>query len=55
MLQCLGGVDKILPVDVYVPGCAVRPEAIIEGVAKGLEILEEKRKKFRSMAKASKS
>ncbi len=46
-----GGVDKILPVDVYVPGCAVRPEAIIEGVAKGLEILEEKRKKFRSMAK----
>jgi ech hydrogenase subunit C len=46
-----GGVDKILPVDVYVPGCAVRPEAIIEGVAKGLEILEEKRKKLRSMAK----
>lgn len=46
-----GGVDKILPVDVYVPGCAARPEAIIEGVAKGLEILEEKRKKFRSMAK----
>lgn len=40
----LGGVDKIIPVDVYVPGCAARPEAIIDGVVKGLGILEEKRK-----------
>lgn len=46
-----GGVDNILPVDVYVPGCAARPEAIIEGVAKGLEILEEKRKKLHCMSK----
>ena len=39
----LGGVDKCLPVDVYVPGCAARPEAIIDGVVKALAILEEKR------------
>lgn len=41
-----GGIDQILPVDVYVPGCAARPEAIIEGIVKATEILEEK---YRSM------
>lgn len=38
-----GGVDKILPVDVYVPGCAARPESIIDGVVKAIGILEMKR------------
>jgi len=28
----IGGVDKVVPVDVYVPGCAARPEQIIDGV-----------------------
>lgn len=37
-----GGVDKVLPVDVYIPGCAARPEAIIDGVLKACGILEEK-------------
>jgi len=38
----LGGVDKVLPVDVYVLGCAVRPEAILDGILKAAEVLEEK-------------
>jgi ech hydrogenase subunit C len=40
----MGGVDTVIPVDVYVPGCAARPEAIIDGVVQALGVLEEKKK-----------
>jgi len=36
----VGPVDKHIPVDVYVPGCPVRPEAIINGVLKAWLKLE---------------
>ena len=38
----VGGADKVIPVDVYVHGCASRPEAIIDGVVEALGILDDK-------------
>jgi NADH-quinone oxidoreductase B subunit len=37
-----GPLDKIIPVDVYVPGCPPKPEAIIDGVVKLLKKLDGK-------------
>lgn len=39
----VGPVDKHIPVDVYVPGCPVRPEAIINGVLQAWLKLERLR------------
>jgi len=36
----VGNIGEVLPVDVYVPGCPPRPEAIIYGVAQLLEKLK---------------
>jgi len=43
-----GGIDAAVPVDMYVPGCPAKPEAIIDGVVKllkGFEHREQKKKK----------
>jgi NADH-quinone oxidoreductase, B subunit len=39
-----GGIDSAIPVSAYIPGCPVRPEAIIDGVVKLLASLEGKEK-----------
>ena len=36
----VGGVDKVIPVDVYVPGCPAKPEAIIDGAVLALQKFE---------------
>ncbi len=38
----VGGVDQVIPVDVYVPGCAAKPEAIIDGVVVALDAFKAK-------------
>ncbi|MGB9885704.1 MAG: NADH-quinone oxidoreductase subunit B family protein [Moorellales bacterium] len=45
-----GPVDRILPVDVFVPGCPPRPEAIIQGVVQCWAKLERLARRGRSRA-----
>lgn len=40
----LGGLDKVVPVSAYIPGCPVRPEAIIDAVVKLITELERSKK-----------
>lgn len=39
-----GPLDKLIPVNVFVPGCPPRPETLIDGLVKGLALLGKKKK-----------
>jgi Ni,Fe-hydrogenase III small subunit len=38
----VGGLDKVIPVNFYIPGCPPRPEAIVYGVAQALGLVPKK-------------
>jgi len=40
-----GGIDLAIPVDMYVPGCPAKPEAIIDGMVKLLNKIDRESKK----------
>jgi ech hydrogenase subunit C len=45
----------VIPVDIYVPGCAARPESIIDGVVKAVGVFQKKHEQMLAEEKGKES
>ena len=49
-----GGADTVIPVDIYVPGCAARPQSIIDGIVQAVALFQKKHEEMKLEKKGSK-
>ncbi|MGI6118474.1 MAG: NADH-quinone oxidoreductase subunit B family protein [Bilifractor sp.] len=47
----IGGADKVIPVDIYVPGCAARPQSIIDGIIKARDLFQKRSEEHDALMK----
>lgn len=49
-----GGADTAIPVDIYVPGCAARPQSIIDGIIKARDLFQKRSDEHDAKVRAEK-
>ena len=50
----LGGADTVIPVDIYVPGCAARPQSIIDGIIQAVALFQQRSDEHDALLKSQK-
>ena len=50
----LGGADTVIPVDIYVPGCAARPQSIIDGIVQAVDLFQQRSDEHDALVKSQK-
>ena len=46
-----GGADTVIPVDIYVTGCAARPQSIIDGIVQAVALFQKKHEEMKKEKK----